>query len=289
MQEIDLDRIIPNPEQPRINFDQAELDVLAESIREHGVIQPITVEQADDGLYILHDGERRFRAARLAGLLKIPALVVPALNGSGRRDRLIRAMVANLQRADLTPVEEARAYQRMRNELGMSVTKISRMMGISQPRISSRLKILRLDESIQGEIDRGRLPKDEATLDALLSIEDSQLRKDLALRAAERRMTAKGIVEACRRLNQHLSERTLPKSDIPAIWQAERRSGPVDRSHWDALAQVGRLPPWILLEIAARETCKKCSWYDVASDTICRDCPLPQLLSISIGKAKNDR
>ncbi len=284
---IKLNKILPNPEQPRTRFDQIELEILAESIREHGVIQPITVEQADNGMYILHDGERRLRAAKLAGLDNIPAHVTPPLNGTGSRDRLVRAMVANLQRSDLNPIEEALAYQRMMADLGLTMAQISRMMGVSQARVTSRIKLLMLDEPIQAEIINGRIPKDERTTVALLSIEDGQLRIDLALRAAERRMTAKGIIEACQRVNRHLAEQRLPKSDIPAIWQAERKTGAVDRTHWDALAQVGKLPPWILLEIAARNTCKKCSWYDMASEAVCKDCPLPQLIITMIGKANN--
>lgn len=285
---IPIDKILPNPEQPRTNFDQVELESLAESIREHGVIQAITVEKAGDDTYILHDGERRLRAAKMAGFISIPAMVIPALNGTGKRDRLIRAMVANLQRADLNPIEEARAYQRMQDDLGLKVSQIARMLGIAQPTINSRLKILRLEESIQEEIVNGRLPKDERTLDALLSIADNQVRVDLATRAAERRMTAKGIIEACKRMNQHLQEQRSPKSDIPAVWQTVRKTGPINHNHWDALAQVGKFPPWILLEISARDTCRKCSWYDMASESICKDCPLPQLLVTMIGKAGND-
>ena len=158
--EIQVDLILPNPEQPRVDFDRKELEGLASSIREHGIIQPLVVEEAENGSYILHDGERRLRAAKMAGLKTVPAHVVPALNGSGGRERLTRALVANIQRSDLNPVEEARAYQRMIDELGMNVMQISRTVGVSQLRIKARLEILKLESSIQNMIITGLLPKD---------------------------------------------------------------------------------------------------------------------------------
>jgi len=284
---IRIDRILPNPEQPRTVFDQAELDRLADSIREHGLIHPIIVEEAENGYYILHDGERRWRAAKQIGMKEIVAHVTPPLNGSGKTDRLIRAMVANILRSDLNIVEEARAYQRMLDDFGYSVSKISRVIGISEQRVKNRLKILMLDESIQGHIASGNLPKDDRAIDALLSVEDRDLRVGLAERAAERRMSVKGISEACKRINQHLAEQKLSKSEVPAVWQAVRKNGKaVNKTNWDALAQVGKVPPWVLLESAARETCRACSWYEMANETICKDCPLPQAIAAMIRKVE---
>lgn len=105
LRDIPVDRIYPNPMQPRKIFDEAELHELADSIREHGVIEPIVVELCGRD-FILHDGERRLRAARLASLKKIPAIVHPPLNGTGPRERLERALVANVQRSEMHPIEE---------------------------------------------------------------------------------------------------------------------------------------------------------------------------------------
>lgn len=281
---IAIDRILPNPEQPRSEFDSAELEKLSESIAEHGVIQPIVVEQAQDGYYILHDGERRWRAAKMAGLTEIPAHVTPSLNGSGKNDRLVRAMVANLQRSDLNIIEQAQAYQRMVEELGYSIARISRVLGVSQAHVSNALRILELETPIQEAIADKRLPKDARAVDALLSIQSSDVRVSLAARAADRRMTVKGLVEACKRVNDHLAEQSMSKNDIPAVHRAVCRSGTVDRKRWDALAQVGKVPPWILLEVSARDTCKKCSWYEAASEAVCKDCQLPQMIGMMIGK-----
>lgn len=285
--DIPLDKILPNPEQPRTEFDDAELVRLAESIAEHGVIQPITVESAEGGYYILHDGERRWRAAQLAGLETIPAHVLPGMNGSGSQERLIRAMVANIQRVDLNPVEEGRAYRRMIDELGMNMTRVARTVGVSQMRIIQRLKLLELEEPIQAHIVAGRLPKDLRAVEALLSLPDSETRVKLAERAAERKMTVKGVVESCRRMNDHLAAQrgeAAPAHPVPAIRTATRRE-PLNRQRWDALAQVGKLPPWILVETAARDTCQSCAWHDQASEAICKSCPLPQMLALLIGMA----
>ena len=112
-----VDRILPNPQQPRRAFDAERLNELAESIRADkaaggtGVIQAVTVEEAPAGWFVLQDGERRLRAAKLAGLAEIPVSVAPSLNGTAPKDRLIRAMVANMQREDLGPIDEARGYE----------------------------------------------------------------------------------------------------------------------------------------------------------------------------------
>lgn len=282
--EIPIDRILPNPDQPRTIFDEADLEQLSESIAEHGVIQPVTVERADNGFYILHDGERRWRASKLAGKTTIPAYIERGLNGAGSRDRLVRAMVANIQRADLNPVEEGHAYQQMIDEHGMTVSQIVRTIGISQPRVNSRLKLLELDESIQAHIISGRLPKDERSTNALLSIEEPETRQQLADRAAARRMTVKAIVEACVRLNDHIAADKAPRHPVPAVHMATRRE-PINRQRWDALTQIGKLPPWILVEISTRDTCRQCSWCDQASEVICKLCPLPQMLAAMIGRA----
>jgi len=293
---ISVDKILPNPEQPRMEFDAAEMDRLVESIAEHGVIQPVVVEKSS-GYYILIDGERRWRAAKTAGLLAIPAYVIPEQSGSDlcrvvadSRERLTRALVANIQRADLNPIEEARAYRRMVDELGMKISGIARTVGVSQTRVNQRLKLLELEEEIQAHIIAGYLPKDERAVDALLSLPAGEIRLKLARQAAYKRMTVKGLIEACIRLNKYLEEKTERKQDssdhsIPAIRTAVHRD-PLNKQRWDALAQVGKLPPWNMVEISARDTCESCAWYDQASEAICKPCPLPQMLMLIIGRTK---
>ena len=116
---VNVGQIYPNPEQPRKDFDLAELESLAESIRSHGILVPVKLEAAGDA-FILHDGERRLRAARMAGLTQIPAEIQPGLNGNGPQTRLLQAVIINIQRADMNPVEEGQSYRRMRDEFGQS-------------------------------------------------------------------------------------------------------------------------------------------------------------------------
>src|SRR5215471_4695346 len=112
LREIEIERILPNPHQPRKNFDEDALNELANSIRSHGVVQPIVVRPLEDGFFQLIAGERRWRASQRAGLIKVPAVV----RHSGEHDALEIALIENLQREDLNPIEEAQAYERLMSE-----------------------------------------------------------------------------------------------------------------------------------------------------------------------------
>lgn len=148
--DIPIDLIAPNPEQPRQEFDKAGLEELAQSIREQGVIQPIIVELAPDPTpdcrYILHAGERRLRAAKMAGMEVIPAIVV---NESSQSDRLARALTENVQRQDMSPLEIARAYARMHDELGLTDQQIADRVGKSRSLVANARRLLDLPADIQ--------------------------------------------------------------------------------------------------------------------------------------------
>jgi ParB family chromosome partitioning protein len=150
--EIPLDRIRPNPRQPRQVMDQGQLEELAASIREHGVLQPILVTETLDG-YQLVAGERRFRASRLAGLERIPAVVRQLAD----RDQLELALVENLQRADLGPMEEAHAFQALVDEFELTHDTIAQRLGRSKSAITNTLRLLDLDPEVQSAIADGRL------------------------------------------------------------------------------------------------------------------------------------
>ena len=151
--EIPIERIRPNPRQPRQRMDQDELEGLAASIREHGVLQPILVTETLDG-YQLVAGERRFRASQLAGLERIPAVIRQLAD----RDQLELALVENLQRADLGPMEEAHAYQSLATEFAMTHEQIAQRVGRAKSTITNTIRLLDLEASVQ-----------EALLDARLS------------------------------------------------------------------------------------------------------------------------
>ena len=285
--QICIDKVLPNPMQPRQTFDLDELESLAASIRENGVITPIVVEEAQDGFYILHDGERRLRASKLAQLLTIPASIVPALNGSGNRERLVRALVANVQRADLNPIEEGRAYNELRKQ-GETIDGIARKLGVSYTRVENYLDLLNLDIEIQELIGAKKLSKDARLTRALLDIPDVMARVQLAQALASRAASVKTCLFAAKKLAEQLATPVIAPTDIPALDIAQRESK-FARPQWDALAQVGRLPPWEKVIESARQTCDGCSLRSMASQKTCQECPAVELIRRMIEDHSHDK
>jgi len=173
-----LERIRPNPAQPRARFDPTLLDELAASLREHGVLQPVLVRPLPDGDYELIAGERRWQAARQAGLATLPAL---ALRASPQR-ALELALVENVQRADLTPLEEAEAYKGLMAALGLTQERLAERLGISRVAVTNRLRLLALTEGVRDALMHGRISEGHAR--ALLALRGEQ--QDEALRVVER-------------------------------------------------------------------------------------------------------
>lgn len=286
MDKISTKKILPNPEQPRKDFDQIALSDLAASIRENGIIQPLVVEDAGNGNYILHDGERRLRAAKLAGLEEVPVSIVPPLGGTSKEDRLIRAMVANIQRDDLNPIEEGRAYKRMMDELGMTANRIAIKMGTNNVRVGNRLKLLKLEPEIIQSIATGKLTSDPRLVDALFTLPDSVTRVKVVRKIIEKKMTIVNSLTMIEKINQHMAADNLGKDEVPAIRIAVRHEGEIKKPLWDAFASVGKLPPWVLFEVSVRDTCKQCSLRDMASEATCKDCPMVFLVRMMIGATK---
>lgn len=282
---ISVKKILPNPEQPRKEFDKAALQELADSIREHGVILPISVEESTRGMYILHDGERRLRAARLLGMEEIPAVVLPAQNGHGQEQRLMRALVANLQRADLNPIEEGEAFQRMVKDLGMSMIEVAQKLGVKYSRVIQRIELLELDRPIQQMIADGQLTRDHRVVKKLMEV-PGEHRVKLAKSLAERGVSIKSAVEACDRLIGALAAEKIKGDQIPSVTLATKTAGPVSRPLWDVFAQAGQVPPYLLVEISARNVCDRCGLRDVASAQTCRGCALVEVLIEMIGRTK---
>ncbi len=163
--EIPVDRLSPNPFQPRRSFTEEGLEQLAESIRRHGVLQPIVVRPSGDG-YQLIAGERRWRAAQIAGLQRIPA-VVRELDDSSM---VQVALIENLQREDLNPIEEASAYRRLMDEFNMTQEQLSSAIGRSRPTIANAVRLLNLPAEIQRAVEEKRLSEGHAR--CLLAISD---------------------------------------------------------------------------------------------------------------------
>ena len=263
--ELFLEDIKPNPDQPRKHFRLEELRGLAQSIRTNGVILPVAVYK-DDEQYFLIDGERRWRAAKMAGLKKIHA-VVRHVNG----DRGLLALVANVQRADLSPIEEAQAFRKMK-EMGLSNIDITHRVGVSQPKVAGRLKLLELDEEIQPLINKGLLPVDQRSTDALLSIKDKEHRVKLAQKIARPKLQIGTVVSSCQKFNAALAAEPAGEK-VPALHFAARKAGERNEPRWDMLRQLGKVPPWNKVVEAARETCGMCPLRETASTVVCADCP----------------
>jgi len=167
--------IAPHPDQPRRHFDEAALDELAASIGQRGVIQPIIVRPLGAGRYQLVAGERRWRAAQRAQLHEIPALV----RELGERDVMALALIENLQREDLNPVEEARAYHRLAEEQGLTQAEIARMVDKSRSHVANFQRLLALPEAVLELVEQGRLSMGHAR--ALIGAEDAMTLADTAV------------------------------------------------------------------------------------------------------------
>ncbi len=188
VKEVPLGQIEPNPFQPRVNFDEEKLQELADSIKEHGVVQAVVVSPArgKEGYYLVA-GERRCRAARMAGLSRIPALV----RDLDERTMIEIALIENLQREDLNPIEEAVAYRRLMDEFGMTQEQLGRRLGKSRPAIANTVRLLALPQKVQEAIIRGELNAGQAR--PLLSLQEPARQEELARQIVARKMTAREV------------------------------------------------------------------------------------------------
>jgi len=182
--EIDLNAIIPNPNQPRKAFDAESLEELASSIREHGILQPILVSR-EGGIYTIIAGERRYRAALLADLKTIPAIVKDSTGLASAE----MALIENIQREDLNPIEEATAFLELRDKYHISQERIAALTGRSRTSIANTLRLLQLPTSVQLMITGGELTAGHAR--AVLALENVDLREEFALYIIEKDLTVR--------------------------------------------------------------------------------------------------
>ena len=175
-------KVEPKADQPRTYFDEVALTELSESIKQHGIIQPITVRKLPSGYYQIIAGERRWRAARMAGLNEVPVCIIEADD----RTAAELALVENLQRADLNPVEEARGYQRLIQEFGLTQEEAAQAVGKSRPVITNTMRLLSLPEEVLELLEGGMISAGHAR--ALLAINENDLRIEAA-----RLIVAKGL------------------------------------------------------------------------------------------------
>ena len=171
LKKLPLHKIEPNPDQPRRDFDPENLEELAESIRTHGVIQPLTVREMPNGYYQIIAGERRWRASRLAGLEEIPAVIIEADD----KKAMELALIENLQRSDLNPVEEANGYDALIREYGLTQEEAAARVGKSRPAVANALRLLSLCEGVLDKVRSGELTAGHARAILQLKSEKKQL------------------------------------------------------------------------------------------------------------------
>ena len=173
--------------QPRKQFDPDALADLADSIREHGIIQPLTVRKLQSGYYQIIAGERRWRAARMAGLSEVPAIVIEADD----RKAMELAMIENLQREDLNPVEEANAYAQLMDMFQLTQEEVAKRVGKSRSAVANSLRLLKLPQKVKKLVEDGGLSAGHAR--ALLGISDEKLLSETAAKAAEGKLTVRAV------------------------------------------------------------------------------------------------
>jgi ParB family transcriptional regulator, chromosome partitioning protein len=183
--QLPLDQIHPNPRQPRRRFDHEATAALADSVRSQGLVQPVVVRSRAAGGYELIAGERRWRAAREAGLGTIPAIV----RETGDRDALLLGLVENVAREQLTPVEEARAYALLMDDFELGLGEIAERVGRSKPAVSNRMRLLDLPEDVLAMLERGELTEGHAR--AVLAVPDHAERRRLAREIVRRRLSVR--------------------------------------------------------------------------------------------------
>lgn len=207
-QQLPIYKVEPNPEQPRQDFDEEELQALADSITVHGIIQPLTVRELPNGYYQIIAGERRWRAARMANLSDVPAVIIEADD----KKAMELALIENLQRQDLNPLEEALGYQTLMNEYGLTQEEAAGRVGKSRPAVANALRLLGLCPEVQERVRKGELSAGHAR--AIL-----QLKSEKKQQEAAQKIVALGLsVRQAELLCKNMSKEPVPqKKEVFAV------------------------------------------------------------------------
>jgi ParB family chromosome partitioning protein len=195
-------QISPNPYQPRKTFNEASIDELARSVREHGIVQPLVVTRTADNKYRLIAGERRFRAAQKAGLDTVPVVIKETMADS---DVLQVALIENIQREDLNPIEEAHAYHQLHEEFGLTQEEISKRVGKERSTVANFLRLMRLPDAVKKLLAAGQLSMGHAR--AILAVESPKKQEQLAERVVKRNLNV--------RQTEMLAAESSPKAEVP--------------------------------------------------------------------------
>lgn len=195
-QTLPIYKVEPNPDQPRQDFDEEELEALAESITVHGIIQPLTVRETGNGYYQIIAGERRWRAARLAGLSEVPAVIIEADD----KKAMELALIENLQRQDLNPVEEALGYQSLLEEYGLTQEDAAKQVGKSRPAVANALRLLSLSAGVLEQLRSGKLTAGHAR--AILTLKSEKKQAEAAQKIIALDLSVRQAEHLCKNMNK---------------------------------------------------------------------------------------
>ena len=206
-QKLPIYKVEPNPDQPRQDFDEEELQALADSILEHGIIQPLTVRELNSGYYQIIAGERRWRAARIAELQEVPVVIIEADD----KKAMELALIENLQRQDLNPVEEALGYQSLMQDYGLTQEDAAKRVGKSRPAVANALRLLALRREVLEKVRSGDLTAGHARAVLILKTEKKQLE-------AAQKIIALGLsVRQAELLCKNMSKEAAPVAEEPVL------------------------------------------------------------------------
>ena len=209
---IKISKIEPNREQPRKNFDKEALEALSDSIKQHGVISPITVQKKGER-YIIIAGERRWRAARMAGLTEIPAYV----GDYSEREIAELSLIENIQREDLNPIEEAQAYKRLMTEFDLKQDEVAKRVSKSRSAITNTMRLLKLSEEVQNYLINGTLSEGHAR--ALLGTEDVEAQNRLAKKVIEENLSVREIEKLIKNLDKPEKVKTPVNNEYDVFYK----------------------------------------------------------------------
>ena len=215
---IPIDDIAPNPYQPRLKFKQEELEELSRSIKANGLIQPIIVRKSDIFGYELIAGERRLKASKMAGLSEIPAIIKDITN----KESMQLAIVENLQRSDLNPIEEAKAYQQLLDKNQMTHEELAQFMGKSRPYITNGLRLLKLPTIISHAVEKGELSQGHARV--LLTLKDEKEQEKWYQKILSEDMSVRKLEQAVKSTKKKKTSPKVSKKDIFIRHQEEELS-----------------------------------------------------------------
>jgi ParB family chromosome partitioning protein len=207
--EVPIEQVSPNPLQPRKFFNEASIDELARSVREHGIVQPLVVTRAGDNRYKLIAGERRYRAAQKAGLATVP-VVIKEMMPEG--DALQIALIENIQREDLNPIEEAAAYHQLHEEFGLTQEEISKRVGKERSTVANFLRLLKLPDPVKKLLASGQLSMGHAR--ALLAVESAKKQEQLAERVVKRNLSVRQTEMMASESSPRTAEKKEKEKDV---------------------------------------------------------------------------